>query len=166
MSDFMQQRLRDKIFGKPPAQKKIYTIPKKSAKKIISEKLEKEKQGNDDTQKEKWFQARRKEMVGICQCGCANPSSKNDDANFRSCICHIFPQRLFPSIQFHPLNWVERRFWMGCHSNMDNRSMDLWPNFADWDDIKEKFHQLVPLLTDEERSTKFYSHLEKLVYEK
>jgi CHASE3 domain sensor protein len=35
---------------------------------------------------------------------------------------------------------------------------------ADWDDIKEKFHQLAPLLTDEERATKFYSTLEKMVY--
>jgi hypothetical protein len=36
---------------------------------------------------------------------------------------------------------------------------------ADWDDIKEKFHLLVPLLTREERGKKFYTMLEKLVYE-
>ena len=141
-------------------------LKRKSDKKLLEEKNDRELRGNDDTQKEKWFQARRKEMVGVCQCGCGNPSSKKDESTFRSCICHIFPQRLFESVQYHRLNWVERRFWMGCHSNMDNKSMDLWPNFADWDDIKEKFHQLAPLLTDEERKTKFYSHLEKLVYEK
>lgn len=47
---------------------------------------------------------------------------------------------------------------------MDEKGMDLWPNFADWDDIKEKFHQLAPLLTDEERATKFYKNLEYLIY--
>lgn len=141
-----------------------------SEKKIAQIKEEKEQRGEDDTQKEKWFLARRKEMVGVCQCGCAMPSSKNDGSNFRSSACHIFPQRLFESIQYHRLNWVERKFWAtgttsACHSNMDNKSMDLWPNFADWDDIKEKFHQLAPLLTDEERANKFYTHLEKLIFE-
>ncbi len=42
--------------------------------------------------------------------------------------------------------------------------MDLWPNFADWDDIVAKFHELSSLLTDEERATKFYKHFEKLIY--
>jgi hypothetical protein len=150
--------------GRPTKQKKVYQIPKKSAKKLKREAEQKVALGEDETMKEKWFKARRKEMVGICQCGCARKSSKLDDANFRSSCCHIFPQRLFESVQFHGLNFVERNFWEGCHSNMDNRSMDLWVNFADWEDIKERFHQLVPLLTDEERKTKFYSHLEKLVY--
>ena len=54
----------------------------------------------------------------------------------------------------------------GCHSVMDDTSMDRWVNFADWEDIKERFHLLAPLLTDEERATKFYTHLEKLIYNK
>jgi len=150
--------------------------PKKPIAKIGKKKLEenaaaKVELGEDDTMKEKWFKARRKEMVGTCQCGCAMPSSKKDDAHFRSSICHIFPQRLFPSVQFHYLNWVERKFWAtqgtsACHSQMDNKSMDLWPKMADWDDIVAKFHELSPSLTDEERATKFYTHLEKLVYGK
>jgi len=147
---------------------------KKPMKKISDKKAAENKEakvtlGEDETIKEKWFRARRKEMVNVCQCGCAQPTSKNDNANFRSSICHIFPQRIFESVQFHRLNWVERKFWAttgtsACHSQMDNKSMDLWPNFADWDDIKEKFHQLAPLLSDEERKSKFYTHLEKLVY--
>ena len=44
--------------------------------------------------------------------------------------------------------------------------LDKWPNFADWEDVKEKFYVLAPLLTDEERATKFYSKLESLVYDK
>jgi hypothetical protein len=47
---------------------------------------------------------------------------------------------------------------------MDNKSIEEWVNMADWDDIKEKFYQLAPLLTEEEKKTKFYSLFEKLVY--
>jgi hypothetical protein len=147
-----------------PKEKKKYVIPKISNKRAAKQAQEKEARGDNDTLKQKWFKARRKEMVGICQCGCAEKSSKHDDQYFHCSICHIFPQRYFSSIMYHPLNWVERKFWQGCHTNMDEQSMDKWPGMADWDDIVEKFHQLVPLLTDEERSTKFYAHLEKLVY--
>lgn len=154
--------------------KEAVAKPKKAMKKVSDKKAAEMKDakvelGEDETLKERWFKNRRKEMVGTCQCGCGMPSSKYDDKNFRSSICHIFPQRLFPSVQFHHLNWVERKFWAthntsACHTNMDNRSMDLWPNFADWDDIKEKFHALSPLLTDEERAQKFYKNIEYLVY--
>lgn len=149
-----------------PKEKK--PLRKKSIKKLGEERETKELLGEDETVKEKFFQNRRREMTGTCQCGCAGASSKYDDKNFRSSICHIFPQRLFPSIQYHHLNWVERKFWAtdkssACHTNMDNKSMDLWPNFADWDDIKAKFYQLDPLLTPEEKAHKFYHHLKWLV---
>jgi hypothetical protein len=130
---------------------------------------EKNARGSEDTFKEAWFKARRREMVGVCQCGCGQPSHKHDDQNFRGSAAHIFPKSErdgFPSIALHPLNWVERRMYGGCHDNMDNGSMDKWPNFADWDDIKEKFYILAPLLTDEERAKKFYTKLESLVYAK
>jgi hypothetical protein len=161
------ERLQKIKLGELPKEavaKKKKPIPKKSAKKLAEEKKEKELLNGGDSQKEKWFKARRKEMTGVCQCGCGQPSQKKDDMWFRSSICHIFPQRIFESVQFHKLNWVERRFWGGCHSNMDNKSMDLWPNFADFEDIKEKFFVLSPLLTDKERATKFYRHLESLVH--
>jgi hypothetical protein len=167
------QRFQKIKLGQLP--KEAVAKPKKaidrvSTKKMEENKVKKEELNGGDTMKEKWFKARRKEMVGVCQCGCGCLSSKKDDAHFRSSICHIFPQRLFESVQLHRLNWVERKFWAtngtsACHTNMDNRSMDLWPNFADWDDIKEKFHHLTPLLSDKEKNTKFYLHLKSLVYE-
>lgn len=146
--------------------KKIYRIPKVSKKRQAKLDAEKELRGSDDTLMENWFKARRKQMVGVCQCGCGQPSQKKDDMYFRCSAAHIFPKKDFLSIMYHPLNWVERRFFGGCHSNMDNQSMDNWPNFADWDDIKEKFYELSPLLTDEEKALKFYSKLESLVYDR
>lgn len=141
-------------------------IAKESEKMKAKKAEEKKLLAGDDTKKEKWFKARQVEMVGVCQCGCAAPSSKNDHIYFRHSACHIFPKAIFPSVQYHLLNYVERAFWGGCHTNMDEQGLDLWPNMADWDDIKEKFHVLAPELTPEERATKFYQNLEALVYGK
>lgn len=149
-----------------PKPKKIYTLRKVSLKKAEQQKAEKDLLNGDDTLLQKWFKIIRKKLVGICQCGCGQKSQKDDELYFRNSCCHIFPKRDFPSVMYHPLNYVERRFWGGCHSVMDDTSMDRWPGMADWDDIVEKFHILASLLTDEERAKKFYTHLEKLVYQK
>lgn len=147
-----------------PKEKKYYSIRKVSVKKQAKLDAKKELRNGDDTLMENWFKARRKQMVGICQCGCGNKSQKNDDMYFRHSAAHIFPKSKFLSIMYHPLNFVERAFFGGCHGVMDDTSMDKWPNMADWDDIKEKFYTLAPLLTDEERATKFYHKLEFLIY--
>jgi hypothetical protein len=146
--------------AKNPKPKKTYTIPSKSAKKIAQEK---EENGEDAKLKEAWFQARRKNLVGVCQCGCGEPSQKKDDTYFRHSIAHIFPKSKFESVKYHKINFVERAFFGGCHGVMDDTSMDKWPNMADWEDIKMKFHVLAPLLSDEEKATKFYTKLESLV---
>lgn len=166
MNDRADNIRRLKAEAAMPKQKKVYTIPSVSKKKEAQNKAEKELRGDSDTLKEQWFKARRKECTGICQCGCAGNSQKNDDTFFRGSICHIFPKAIFESVMYHPLNWVERAMFGGCHDNMDQQGLDKWPAMADWDDIVEKFHVLAPLLTDEERATKFYQQLEKLVYNK
>lgn len=160
----MQDRLDFINSGRPLKQKKVHLIPKKSPKRIEKEKQEKEARGGDDTQMEFWFKARRKNMVGVCQCGCGKPSQKKDDMYFRHSACHIFPKAKFESVMYDSLNFVERAFFGGCHSVMDDTSLDRWPNMADWEDVKEKFHQLAPKLTDQERATKFYHHLEKIIF--
>ncbi|MFT3679466.1 MAG: hypothetical protein QM791_04285 [Ferruginibacter sp.] len=141
----------------PPKEKK--PIPKISEKK--KQQLKEEKPERDE--KEKWFKAIRKKLTGFCQCGCGQPSSKNDNVHFRSSCCHIFPKSEFKSVQFHESNYVERNFWDGCHSVMDNTSLDRWPNMEDWDDIKEKVAQLVPLLTPKEKASKFFTHLDYII---
>lgn len=156
----IRQGLAPKTTGAKPKQQ-LKKVSDKKAAEIAAAKLER---GEDDSLLEKWFQARRKQLLGVCQCGCAKKSSKYDNDNFRSSIAHVFPKAIFDSVKLHPLNYVERNFWDGCHANFDNRGMDLWPMYADWDNIKEIFHELSPLLTDEERANKFYTNLEKIVY--
>src|ERR1700733_892131 len=114
----------------------------------------------------KWFELVRKKLTGVCQCGCGAKSQKNDEMYYKFSCCHLFPKKTFHSIATHPNNYVERAFFGGCHSVFDDTSMDRWVGMADWDSIKEKFHELLPFLTDEERATKFYSRLEKLIYKK
>lgn len=169
-SEYLRKRREIYLGLREPTPKKAQQpIAKESEKMKAKKAAAKKALAGDDTFKEKWFKARRREMVGICQCGCAEPSHKNSDENFRGSAAHIFPKNEehgFPSVALHPLNWVERRQFGGCHDNMDNAGLDKWPNMADWENIKEKFFVLAPLLTDEERATKFYKHLEKLVYSK
>lgn len=143
-----------------PKEKKVYHIPKKSKKRIA---LEKEIGLTDSQRMDKWFEERRKNLVGVCQCGCSMPSQKKDDTFYRHCICHIFPKFKFKSIDTHPLNFVERRFWGGCHGIMDDTSIERWVGMADWDDIKAKFLVLEQSLTDKEKTFKFYHKLKELV---
>jgi hypothetical protein len=172
MSPDREEQLRLLRIARTPRPK----LEKKPMRKVSEKKLalqaqEKKLVSSDgDTLKELWFKARRTDLTGTCQCGCGESSQKKDKIYFRHSIAHIFPKRLFPSIEYHPLNFVERRFWAtagggsACHSIMDDTSMDRWPNMGDWPDIKAKFYILAPLLTPEEKATKFYTQLEKLVY--
>lgn len=151
-----------KVLAGVPKAKKYYQIPKLSKKR---QKRMAEDSRPDDVRLDEWFQERRKEMVGVCQCGCVRKSSKNEDNNYRSSICHIFPKnsKAFPSVMCHPLNWVELNFWDGCHTTFDNMGVDRWPNLACWDDIKAKVLQMEPYLTEEEKGKKFYQQLIHLV---
>lgn len=145
-----------------PKEKIFYRIAPKSKKRIAAE-LEQKESGKDGAL-DKFYEVARKKLTGVCQCGCGKKSSKDDDRFYRFSICHLFPKKKFKSIATHPLNFVERAFWGGDHTNTDEQSMDKWPTFADWPDIKEKFFALAPLLTEKERAIKFYHHLEKLIY--
>ena len=160
---YLEQRRAFIEAGRPLKEKKKYSIPKKSVKRIQQEEQQKNELMGSDTLKEKWFKNRRKDMVGVCQCGCGQPSQKKDDMYFRHSAAHVFPKKSFPTIMYHPLNWVERRFWGGCHTNMDEGGIDKWINMADWEDIKAKFHVLAELLTPQERKNKFYTLLSELV---
>lgn len=143
-----------------PKVKKKYVIPKVSAKKLASNKGKVFAVDND---LENWFKESRKKLTGICQCGCGSKSQKNDDKYYKHSCCHLFPKSLFKSIKTHPLNLIERAFWGGCHSVLDDTSMERWVNFADWEDFKARFYALDPFISHEEKSHKFYRLFNDLV---
>lgn len=162
MNDYLKKRQQEKLYGKPIVEKKRYVIPKISKKR--QEQINRDREAGLDGGLDRWFEERRKELVGTCQCGCGQPSQKKDDTFYRGSCCHIFPKSIFKSTATHPLNFVERAMFGGCHSNMDNKSIDLWPNMADWFDIKEKITRLIPFISPEEKKHKLYSKIVGLIY--
>ena len=143
-----------------PKPKKYYQIPKVSKKR---QKRMSDDSRPDDVKLDEWFETTRKKMVGVCQCGCGQPSQKKDDTFYRASICHIFPKAYFKSVATHPLNYVELAFFGGCHTTFDQMGVDRWPNLACWDDIKVKVLAMEPYLTPEEKGKKFYKALIHLV---
>jgi hypothetical protein len=143
-----------------PKAKKFYQMPKVSKKR---QKRMAEDNRPEDVKLDEWFEAIRKKLVGVCQCGCGQPSQKKDDTFYRASICHIFPKAYFKSVATHPLNYVELAFFGGCHTTFDLMGVERWVNMACFDDIKAKVLEMEPYLTPEEKSRKFYKNLMELV---
>ena len=129
-----------------PKKAKVYSIAKKSKKRIEREQRE---VANDETL-DKWFEERRKEMKGVCA-HCGGKSCKDDDKYYRFSIAHILPKAHFSSIATHELNWIELcHFGKSCHTNYDNLYLDLL-DMNCWDTIVERFQRMYPFIAKEER---------------
>ena len=158
------------VFGKGFCKSHQYERADYDKRSILQRGIDKQKQtgnnrkvGNSSAEFDIWFDETHKKLTGTCQCGCGSKSQKNNPTYWKFSCCHLFPKSKFHSIKTHPLNYVERAFFGGCHSVLDDTSMDRWVGMADWDNIKAKFYILAPLITKEEKATKFYSKLEFLV---
>jgi hypothetical protein len=142
--------------AKLPKEKKQYTIPKKSAKKIAQEKEQTEQvqignemvKGNAELQR--WFEGRRKEMKGVCA-NCGGKSCKDSDKYFKFSIAHLLPKAYFKSVATHPDNWIELcYFGKSCHTNLDNLSLDI-TDLSCFDSVIEKVVKIYPSIAKEER---------------
>jgi len=142
-----------------PKEKRIYQIPKVSAKR--QKQMEVEGKVRETTKKmaktvsgtaelNRWFEDRRKEMTGICA-HCGSASCKKDDNYYKFSIAHILPKRIFKSVATHPLNWIELCFWRNsCHTNMDNNTLDLI-DLNCFDTVIERFVAMYPQIDSKER---------------
>ena len=142
---------RIKEQAKLPCEKKKYTIPKKSAKKLKQEADEKTvNKASGGSELDRWFQARRKEMIGHCL-HCGGKSCKYSDQYFKFSIAHLLPKNLFKSVKTHPLNWIELcHFDKSCHTNLDNHSMDI-TELNCYDLVIERFIAIYPDIAPKER---------------
>lgn len=136
--------------------KKIYTISKKSQKKLNQEKIQRTLKPivinkatlNEDL--EIWFNDRRKEMKGTCA-NCGGLSCKYDDKYFKFSIAHILPKAYFESIATNEYNWIELCFWKNnCHGNLDNSILQL-SDLNCWDEVVTKFLIMYPSIAKSER---------------
>lgn len=135
--------------AKLPKEKKRKPIAKKSAKKLKQEAEEKKGKKDPSAEKERWFQDRRREMIGFCK-NCHKPSFKNNHEYFRFSIAHLLAKRnsMFPSVATHPENWVE--LCGDCHHDLDNCMIGL-TDLHCWDEIVVKFQKIYPSIAPEER---------------
>jgi hypothetical protein len=136
-----------------PKEKKIYRIPKVSAKR--QKQLSEQKEGGGDTGLDKWFEERRKEMTGKCVL-CGGKTEKANDDHYRRSIHHLLDKRktMFPSVSLHPDNWLEVCFWSNsCHTNLHNGtiSWELLIDSAEWKIIFEKIKRVNPYIAENEK---------------
>jgi|SRR5688572_5114240 len=161
------RRLKEQ--SKLPKEKKKYSIPKKSAKKIKQESEQKELLKETESlglstgipDQEQWFEDRMRDNIPVCMnCGMEaawllQPEYKKI---WRACQAHILPKRKaqFPSVATHPMNHlILFPVWgghlCGCHDEYDSG----WYNattMAVWPKAKERFRQFESSIAEKEKN--------------
>jgi hypothetical protein len=171
LSEYQQKlsRIKNGQEPKTTGPKPRKPIPRQSEKKKREVAEEKAKGG--DSEMDLFFQAMRKKMTGRCLF-CNGKSQKDNDENFFFSIAHLLPKRDikqggFPSVGTNPDNWIELCYYNeSCHQNFDSGKI-TWQFIADskeFEVIKEKLLNVLPLVAPEERKHKLYSKLNDLVY--
>lgn len=163
---YQDDRLKRKNGELPPMsfKKEKKPIAKVSAKKALENKQSKEA-GSDSTM-DLFFAANRKLMTGRCLF-CNGNTMNSDDDKFHFSLAHLMPKAIFKSVATHPDILIELCFYgESCHTNFDN-GIITWEFIKDskeWDVIKEKLLNVLPMVAIEERKNKLYDRLKKLVY--
>lgn len=114
-----------------------------------------EKKISGDSALDLWFEARRKEMSGLCEL-CGGKTCRDDDDLYRRSIHHILDKRpaMFPSVALHEDNWMEVCFWgNSCHTNIHNGTItwELLHDSLEWKVIVDKFKKIYPFIKEEEK---------------
>lgn len=149
MSNYLEQRFKEKLYGKAYEPKKQYSIPKKSKKKIEQEKAEKERLGGEDTDLVKFFKGAMKRMTGKCLwCGANTETHIYKWAIFS--ICHLLDKRetMCPSVKCHPRNWIE--LCPDHHTEFDSLNWTEREQLGFWPEIVERLISVYPDLDPSE----------------
>lgn len=147
MTNYLEQRFKEKLYGKAYEPKKTYTIPKKSKKKIEQENKEKELRGENDTDLQRWFKMQMKYM-NVCE----ETGMKLETKIYRYAImsiCHILPKSKVKSVATHPLNRV---FLLpDLHAKFDSQSWEEREQWSCWPLIQERLIMMYPDLSEEDK---------------
>ena len=148
MSDYLKKRQEYILSGRPIKPKDKKPIAKKSAKRLEKEKKEAKERGDGDTEKQKWFRARIRQMTGFC----AETGLKTETKIYRYAImsiCHILSQEHCPSVKLHPANWIE----LNCdfHHKFDAMSWEEREQLGCWPIIQERLIHVYDHLDPSER---------------
>lgn len=171
---YTADRMKRKLGILPPMsfKKEPKPLKKVSDKRALENKQSKEA-GSDSTM-DLFFEAMRKRMKGVCLF-CGLKSERDNDETFRNSIAHLLPKRDvdkggFPSIGTNEDNWIELCFYApnSCHTNFDTGQItwEFLKDSKEWEVIREKLLNVLPMVAIEERKNKLYSKLTELVYGK
>ncbi len=151
--------------------KMVFAKPKKPLKKVSDKKAAEMKANKgSDSELDLWFVAKRKELKGYCLF-CNGKTEKENDETYRCSVAHLLPKNAsgFPSVAVHPDNFIELCFHgNSCHTNFDNAKItwEFLKDSKEWDVIKDKLINILPMVAENERKNKLYDKLLKLVYGK
>lgn len=163
---YLDERRKHIEAGRPIPEKKKYVLNKVSPKRQA--KLDAQKEKGTDSEMDLFFKSLRKGMKNKCLF-CGGETMKQDDEKYHFSLAHLLPKSIFKSVATVPENIIELCFWNNsCHTNFDNGKI-TWQFIKDskeWDVIKEKLLNVLPLVAEEERKHKLFAQLQKLVYEK
>jgi hypothetical protein len=130
---YLDERRKFIEAGRPLKQKKNHTIAKVSPKRQAKIDAEKEERGENDTELQKWFKNRIKQMTGYC----AETGLKNETKIYQYAvmsICHILPKASCKSVMYHPLNWIELN--VDFHFKFDAMSWEEREKLGCWHIIR------------------------------
>lgn len=133
-----------------PKEKKVYRIPKKSAKKIKQEaeiKKANSVEGKEESLNE-WFQRIAKKHtlggIGLCmECGAPIPIEF-----MRHATAHLLPKKLFKSVATNDLNYLILGAGCGCHDK--THRIDKFVQMKVWPEAAKRINALLPLLSYDE----------------
>lgn len=96
-----------------------------------------------------FYAAAMAKTTGYCQ-ECGHPIERTE-FYIHASIAHVLPKSKFPSVAFHPDNWIELGTECGCHNRYDTgyktaQTMKVWPI------AREKFQKFRAfILTEDEK---------------
>lgn len=114
---------------------------------LVSLNKQKENTTSDPGERKLWYEQRVLEMTGQCA-ECGHYINKNV---FKYAVCgvaHILPKSLFPSVEFHPMNWMELGATCGCHGRAEVWSQAV--NMRVWPEMVRRFKMFYPLINPAE----------------
>jgi len=161
------QKIKLNQLPKEAVAKKKKPLAKKSTKRLAEEKAIKEV--GSDSELDLFFAAMRKKMTGRCLF-CNGKTEKENDDTYRRSIAHLLPKASsgFPSVATNDSNWIELCFYQNsCHTNFDNGyiTWEFIKDSKEWDVIKEKLLNVLPMVVENERKNKLYDKLIRLAYQ-
>jgi len=151
--------------------------PKKPIRKVSNKKaaeIKEHKEFGGDSEMDLFFESMRERMKGVCLF-CGLKSERDNDETYRNSIAHLLPKRDvdkggFPSVGTNEDNWIELCFYApnSCHTNFDAGQItwEFLKDSKEWEIIREKLLNILPVVAMEERKHKLYSKLIELVYGK